>query len=268
MTQLYDSLPIYQEGAPVTNLKKEKRGSITVEAALAIPLFLFAVLSLVFLLEVQAIHISLVSALQGASKMAAEEVAVMPVLNPIKLKADVVRFAGADRLDRSMIVGGSAGIHCGQSWYDVEQGIIHGELTYKVKTPFPGFAHVGMKKKETLEVRAWTGYEKTGIESEDDRIVYVTEHGRVYHTSYQCKHLQLSIRHVPIADIGNLRSEDGRKYYPCEGCVHSNVMGGVYVAQYGNRYHASLNCSALKRTIRAVKKRECTGMRECSSCGK
>lgn len=267
MTQFYNISTIPRERASVPDSKKKMQGSVTVEAALALPLFLFAVLSLVYMLETAAIRTTVSAAAQGAAKMAAEDIAVFPVLNLIKMKSDMVRIIGAERLERSIVAGGSSGIHCLRSWYESESGVIHVELDYKIRLPFPRFTNTGMKCKESFQVRAWTGYETAGIDSDDDRIVYVTETGGVYHTNYQCKYLQLSIQFVPYLGVADLRNEDGGKYHACERCVHGGASGGVYITDYGNKYHNSLNCSGLKRTIYSVKKGECSGMGACSKCG-
>ena len=204
------------------------KGSMTVEASLTIPIFLFAVLCLIYLLEVQAIRISVHSAAQGAAKNAAEDIVTIPVLNLFKFKSDMVRL---------------------------------------IRLPFPGFMHLRVRQKDTFIVKAWTGYKKPDIEDEDGQIVYITDTGTVYHTNYQCSYLQLSIRFLPSSGLSGIRNLGGGRYRSCEKCVHGSAMAGVYVTDSGNRYHNSLNCSGLKRSIRAVKKSKVYGKGPCSRCG-
>ena len=98
-------------GIIIRNIKRQ-RGSVTIEASFGIPLFLFAALCLIWLLEIQSIRISITNAAQNAAKSAAEDTAIIPVLNTIKLKSDIVALIGEERIGRSIIQGGSSGISC------------------------------------------------------------------------------------------------------------------------------------------------------------
>lgn len=239
---------------------------MTLEAALAVPLFLFAVLCLVYIFEIRAIEISIGSAAQSAAKPAAENLAAVPVLNPVRLKSDIVELVGADRLDQSIVEGGSAGIQCWKSYYNVSDEILYINIEYKVRLPFPGYRAFALAQRQAFMVKAWTGYKKEGIETEDEEIVYITEHGAVYHGDYHCSYLQLSIRFVPASKLSKLRNLDGGKYYACQKCVQGEAMAGVYITENGEKYHNSLNCSGLKRCIRAVKRSDIPGRRGCAKC--
>ena len=98
------------ERASVPKITKKQKGSITIEAAFAIPLFLFAALCLIWMIEIQSIKIGVKQAAYSAAKSAAEDTAVIPVLNTIKLKSDIIRLLGKERIERSIIVDGSEGI--------------------------------------------------------------------------------------------------------------------------------------------------------------
>ena len=246
----------------VTSLK----GSVTVEASMAVPLFFFAVVCLLYLMEMMAIGTSVRAGLQAAGKVAAYEYYPAAVIMPARLETDVVNAIGADRLDRSIVMGGSSGIDCGKSYMSMRTGI--GELCaeYKVQIPVPFFRMQGIVCNETMKIKSWVGYEKEGLNSGDDQIVYLAENGLVYHKDYHCTHLDLSIRMEQSENVGNLRNSDGGKYYPCAFCNASN-SGKVYLTESGNRYHGSLSCSGLKRTIYAVPMSEVIGKGACQRCG-
>ena len=194
------------------------RASVTIEAAFAVPLFMFAVLSLIFLIEIQSIRGCIHAAGSDAAKQVAESTAVLPVL--------------------------------------------------KIKIPVPLMKSPSVKLKDEFKVSAWNGYQKDRKGNEDGQIVYITEKGTVWHSDYQCSYLQLSIQYVQYSELQNMRNEGGGKYHKCEQCVYGQAMNGVYITSYGNRYHNSLNCSSLKRTIRAVHKSKVAGRGGCSKCAK
>ncbi|MDD6406342.1 MAG: pilus assembly protein, partial [Clostridiales bacterium] len=55
---------------------------------------------------------------------------------------------------------------------------------------------------------------------------------------------------------------------PCRLCRKYMSTGILYVTSQGDRYHCSLNCSGLKRTVYRVMKEEHPELRPCSKCGK
>ncbi len=115
----------------------------------------------------------------------------------------------------------------------------------------------------------WTGYkqgsgEGGGEGSMEDPIVYVAENGTVYHLSRSCSHLDLSIRPIDRGDVDNARNAGGGKYKPCEIC--GGGSGTVYITDEGDRYHSSLTCSGLKRTIYEMRLSEVGNRRLCSRC--
>ena len=241
------------------------RGSVTIEASVGIPLFLFASVCLIWMIEVQSIRISILTAAQSAAKSAAEDTAILPVLNTIKLKKDIISFIGEDRINRSIIQGGTSGISCWKSHVSLSSKEISVTVRYKIQLPLPLFNSPSAELEEHFIISAWTGYQG-GRNENDAGIVYVTDNEAVYHEEYGCSYLQLSIRFVPASELEMMRNEGGGRYHACDKCVFGTAMTGVYITGTGNKYHNSLNCSGLKRTIHAVEKSEVSGIGGCSRC--
>ncbi len=243
------------------------KGSITVEASMAVPIFFFAVVCLLYLMEMMAVQTSVRSGLQYAGKEAATEAAIIRTVSPTAVKSDVINVIGAGRLERSIVEGGGSGIDCSGSRISPITGIGQVSAKYSIRIPIPLFRIAVIPCEETMRIKAWTGYEKAGLDKSDDEIVYVTETGLVYHRDYNCTHLDLSIRMVPEQEVAALRNHSGGKYHACERCGGVG-SGGVYITDTGNRYHSSLSCSGLKRTVYAVHISEVAGKGACSKCGK
>lgn len=243
-----------------------KKGSITVEAAMAVPLFFFAVVCLMYLMEIMAVQTAVRSGLQYAGKNAAQDACMSVVLSPSAVKADVVNAIGVERLQRSIVAGGSGGIDCSSSRISPRTGI--GELSakYKIRIPVPLFRIAMLSFEDKMQIKVWNGYEKADFGVKDEGIVYVTETGIVYHRNYHCTHLELSIRMVQPGEVEDLRNKNGGKYHACERC--GGKGGGVYITDTGDRYHSSLSCSGLKRTVYAVPLSEAAGKRACSKCSR
>lgn len=266
------SQPIYKyhsESGRVSLSASEKKyikGSITVEASIAVPVFFLAVVTVLYLLEMMAVHTAVRNGLQYAGKKAATESCMTQVLLPSKIELDVTEAIGAERLNRSIIEGGSGGIHCHKSRMSVRTGI--GQLTaeYQVRIPVPMFGIAPVKCSETMKIKTWSGYEKEGLTDKGEETVYITETGTVYHKNLKCPYLDLSVRMVSGSSVTGLRNESGGKYYLCERCGKKNSTR-VFITGYGDHYHSERNCSGLKRTVQAVPLSEAAGKGACSKCG-
>lgn len=242
-------------------------GSITIEAALVIPLFFLAVVSLYYMMEVMAVRTSIRNGMQYAGKKAAEQAYTNKILMPGNLERDIVEAVGTERLERSIVKGGSGGIHCEQSRMSARTGILDLHVSYQVFLPIPAFHSAAVPMEESCRMKGWSGYERTGFHETDEDTVYITENGMVYHRDYHCTYLDLSIRVVSGKEVEELRNKSDGKYYPCEHCGGKGPVGEVYITDYGDRYHSSVNCSGLKRTIYAVPLSEAVGKGACSKCG-
>lgn len=207
---------------------KRLRGSLTMEAALVMPLFIVAISLLIFW----------TSFLQVQEKLNAEAV------NKAREIAKLAYLTEDEKNENIKLIEIGKG--------ELLNGIYFERLA--VARPFTGKYY---NKGE-------------GENAEDNRIVFVTDTGEVYHTSNICSHINLSIKQTDFSSVNNLRNKGGAKYYPCEHCARGKLSGVVYITKEGNRIHRSKNCPALKRTVIAIKKidAEGKGYRPCERCGR
>ena len=266
--------------------KKEKlKASMTVEAAIAVPIFLFFIINLLVSFDILRLHGNIMGAMhQTGNKMAffgyayknslGEEGPAEGGLGSLAfsegyVRTTVIRILGKEYLDHTCLASGASGLHFMKSSIMKEDKI---ELiaSYKVK-PFIGiigFPDIPMENR--YYGRAWTGYDverRISGENGEDPMVYIAENGTVYHMARNCAYLNPSIEAVSYALANQLRNENGEKYYPCGSCRGYRFWAVAYVTSYGNKIHSSLNCPGLKRTIYMVHLSEAGGKSKCSKCG-
>ena len=245
------------------------KGSITLEAALAIGFFFLAALCLVYIFEMMCLETAIKNGLHGVGKEMAVETYVNSVIFPTKMEQALVENIGAKRLDRSMIVGGSKGLDCSGSKKYWNTTIMDLKVAYQMEIPIFLFRIPLIAKEETIRVKGWTGYEAEGINDLGTPVVYVTDYGIVYHKDAQCTYLDLSIKMVDRQELANLRNQGGSTYKPCGSCKGKGAEGRkVYITDYGEHYHGSLECSGLKRKIYAIALTDVHGLGGCSKCVK
>lgn len=245
------------------------KGSITLEAALVIPIFFFAMLCLVYLFEMTAIRTTMRSALHSVGREIAKEAYASPIVSPRGIEQHLIQNIGQDRLESSIVSGGVNGLDCGASTSDWGSAEIELVVQYQLNIPILMFRIPAISCEERLRVKGWTGYVSGGNSSSREEIVYITDYGLVYHKDMYCTYLELSIRAVKAEEIEKLRNQSGGRYYACESCGQDNGDAKtLYVTDYGERYHTSLECSKVKRNIYAVPLDEVYGLGGCSKCVK
>lgn len=245
------------------------KGSLTVEAAMVVPIFFFAMLCMVYLLETISIQTSMRNALYSVGKEVAQKAYGSSVLLSSDIEKKLVANLGTEALENSIVVGGAEGLDCKKSYSDWNTGVFDLSVQYQVEIPVLLFRLPLVSYEETLRVKGWNGYGEGLYADTKGEVVYVTDYGLVYHKDKHCTYLELSIQSVSAGEVKNLRNASGGKYYPCEKCGgKAGEMGSVYITTYGTRYHSSLECNKIKRNVHEVPLDEVYGLGGCSKCVK
>lgn len=269
----HKSLPMSEYNNPLSVKHKEipfctrLKGSMTLEAAVILPLYAGFIVSILFFFRVLQIETEVAEALSYASRMTAVESSVV--------ESEAAQLTSAELLFRKEVaqyslikeyvsINGQGITLLGSS---AKGDYIKLCATYKIRLPIGFFGVSGFTQTQKSVSRKWTG--KHINSEEDDPYVYYTETGKVYHLTKSCPYLDLSIQKVPLAEVSGLRNKSKRKYSGCRKCA-KNLSGVIYVyiTDYGVLYHKDISCSGLKRTIYTVRLSQVGERPPCSKCGK
>lgn len=267
-----------------------RNASLTVEAAVAFPVFFFAVLYLIQMFSVLRAELTIAEAgitsarevaafAYAAERMTEGEIAAADKLLELfdqKIVRDAtmtaVFYANCDRevLEEGTVAQGAGGI-----WVSTEDKTdkTEAEIYYRVKPRNVWREEAGRYYVMRLVYRPWIGEggtEGSAAEStESGEIVYMTEHGSVYHTNPYCTYIKIDVTPVDVCEVEYKRNSSGAKYYGCEFCSFAFATDTVYITEYGTRYHTVSSCSAIARNVREVSLEEVKeSYRICSKCEK
>lgn len=267
---------------------RQVEASMTVEAAVVLPLFLFFFLNLSCAIELIRLHGNLEFALCDiGNRMAvygyvlAETGQEQPevkdeLLGELKdvafsytyIKNEIINYVGEHYLEESPIADGIKGLQFWESEIFDGQDCFEILVTYKV-APFSNAVGFGsFRMANRYYGHLWNGYHIPGTEdkSENAGRVYIAENGIVYHEDENCSYLFLSVRMVSLQEAYESRNIEGRKYTPCMRCKNGAVGGDVYITEDGDNIHYKKNCAGLKRTVRMLLKEDARKYRACNRC--
>jgi len=207
-------------------------GSLTIEAALVMPVFLFFMISVLYVFQIIQIQAE--------------------TYQELHQRGNHIAFEGYQNREQ------------------LGDGIVDLKETYRIK-PLLLWQDFGqLKVVQNYYGYAWIGYDVSKGSSSGEVLeeqVFIAETGTVYHVTMDCTHLKLSITSVNSNTISSLRNDTGGKYYQCERCPRED-NGIFFITSFGTRYHSDVNCSGLKRTVSVLSLSEAVrqGYRGCSRC--
>lgn len=276
--------------------------SATVEASIVIPLFIYAVMTITFLLQIIGIQLQVKQALYNETRKIAK---YMYIYNEVDNKNDEKKITtdeiqrddsddiyksiiknginsgilellfrkevGDEFIGKSYIVGGNFGFHMNLSTIKDKSNKINIVVTYTIKNPFDIFGYSLNTITQNASTYAWVGNESFDKDeetknSDNDKLVYITPSGEVYHTNKNCTYLVFSIHEISNYDLENQRNLSGGKYYACEKCGNFDTNGKYYITDFGDRYHTTKSCSSIMRNIITVKLSQVADKQQCSKC--
>lgn len=283
--------------------KKSVEASITVEASVALPVFLFVVLSILYFIEAVRVQVVVQGAVAEVGREISREYYVYKEWKEFAGEKFNMDTAFEDnnlieivekgisqgylysrilkqtegKLPEYFVEGGNRGLILSPLSGISEDGWIELGVCYQFKFPIP-LLHV--KRFSFLcreRRRAWIGCtgdsDKESLEAEGKKemeMVFVTLEGSVYHLTRECSYLNPSIQRIEYETLQIWRNESGGIYYPCERCKARNAgkKDSVYITDYGEKYHLDRNCSGLKRTVLEKTKEEALkeGKKGCQKC--
>ncbi|MCR4740515.1 MAG: pilus assembly protein [Lachnospiraceae bacterium] len=253
---------------PVRSVFYGKRGSLTIESALVLPLFLFGMLCLMSFFDLLNYYITLDQAMYSRARLMAQKAVCSYVSNKDQLYNGITELMDEKILKNAPVQGGGYALNVSESDLSNREILVL-DAKYTSALPFDTAGLFSETFDHRLIMHTFTGFD-LGLygytKGTSPEYVYMTENGSVYHTDPGCTHIRLRIREVTKNDIGSLRNNNGGKYKPCEHCHACLTDGILYITPEGDRYHVSLTCSGLKRTVKTVKLSDIPGVPPCLRC--
>lgn len=266
-----------KERAPYAAFKL--KGSLTVEASLVLPLFIAAIVALLFFIQAVRINVHIQKAVYNQTmrvagyayyvNVANPPVAVENILEAEYIKYSIINELGTEFMNNPYMVNNQNAFSLNFTNI-LDEGIIDVALQYKLKVPFDILGVGEVPFVARARCKTWAGADTDKTEW-DTEMVYVTKYGEVYHNNKSCTFIKSDVKRCSKAKAVTLVNESGERYKPCSLCSegHASYVVPVYYTKYGNRFHVNENCGNLKSNVFSIEKDNAVKKyRPCSKCAK
>lgn len=266
--------------------------SMTLEAAFALSLFLFASVSLILPMKIMTTERRVQAGLEAVGEEFSRYAYIQDALEHEKYFV----VPGADDFAKGFCKNLGAGIAEGYALSRAKGHVDTGNvmranmlrssvredgetfdlvMDYEIRMPFPVLGLNTISRTARSCRRAWIG--KDGKDEgaggsgsgEEDEIVYVGRGSTRYHRDRGCHYLSNSLTSVSYDSVGERRNDSGKKYHACSVCGSGAGAGStVYVMPSGTSFHTTKNCTAIIAYVKAVHLSEVSYLGPCSYCSR
>ena len=265
-------------------------GSLTLEAALALSLFIFASVCLMLPMQMLDLHRRVQMTLEvpaedmsqylylesrageesvpgsaagdEAEQLESYKGILAQILAEGYLRNRILSVDGAQRISQLDLSGTSI-------MEDGEHVVLCAEFKYVMPFSVLHLKSIPMTARSVR--RVWIGREG-GLdhgadlgENEEDQTVYIGKTSERYHWFRDCHYLSNKIEAVAWEDLDGFRNSSGSRYRPCSVCG-GGTGGTVYIMESGESYHRNRYCTAIVAYVEAVPLSEVEYMGACSYC--
>lgn len=267
-------------------------GSLTLEAALSLCLFIFAMVCMILPMKIMDTERKMQAALEAVG----EDFSRYAYLKDMLEKGEVDGIPGAGDFAKSFCSHLAAGAAEGYAQLMVTQHLDTGAvkhvrmlrssvledgetfdliMDYEIQMPFPVLGMNRIERTVRCRRRAWIGKPGKdggyagGEDGSEDEIVYVGKYSTRYHRSRNCHYLANNLVQVSYEQVSGMRNDSGGKYYACRVCgTGAGAGSAVYIMPSGSSYHTTKKCTAINAYVRAVRLSEAAHLGACSYCSK
>lgn len=233
------------------------KGSICLEAAIVLPIFIAAVIAVLFFIQAILIEMRLQKALYNQIMktsgmayfvgIADMSETVEQIMGAEYVKNEVIKEVGREFLNNSYIVNGYKGIGI-DYLCKAEEGLLDVRLIYYMNVPFNIFGIQPVKFTTHMVNHTWVGETENDTDN-DVNMVYIASSGKVYHLYRDCSYILSKIYSCIYDEIGQKRNENGSRYQPCKVCASEPKIGSYFYTKYGIRYHVRPDCRNLYSNV-------------------
>lgn len=273
------------------NANPRLEASLTIEASLALTLFIFTVICLIMPMKMLDTQRKVQMVLEATSKELSQYAYITYRLTKgdseisdkqQESSSEIMSFftGAAVSVYLSSKINGAAGegkienMNFSKTRISEDGEEINLQVEYRLKLPFSVFSIKSVPTISGSSRRGWIGSEggrgelNREVENEGEVMVYVGNSMGRYHRSRDCHYLSNNISAVSYEDIGEHKSSSGTHYKPCNICGKNASSGSsVFVMPNGSYYHSRKDCSSIVSYVRQVPLSAVEHLGPCSYCG-